>query len=112
MVNLAKAGPAVLVPRPIAMVLDAKAAYRIGALLNIRNGIDVQIIHHVAGIVVDADAWVVYLAHDLRARLTRAGGTTVLLDDDKHAMVTANGAQLFEPVDPDLPITSTRMTKR
>ncbi len=58
-----------------------------GALEDVRDRIDVQVVHHVARIVVDLDIRMADLADDLAAGLTRAGCAAVLLDDDHHAAV-------------------------
>ena len=57
MVDLAEAGPAVLVARGVAVVLDAEGCAPPRAqAAKVGNRVDVQVIHHVAGIVVDLDA--------------------------------------------------------
>ena len=60
MVDLAEAGAAVLVLGEIAVVLDAEAAHFVGAFFECRrSGSTFEVIHHVAGVVVDLDPLVV-----------------------------------------------------
>ena len=58
-VDLAEAGAAVLVLREVAVVLDAEAADLVGAGLDVGERVDVEVVHHVAGVVVDLDVRVV-----------------------------------------------------
>ena len=66
-VDLAEAGTAVLVLGEVAVVLDAEAADLVGTRSDVGDGIDVEVVHHVAGVVVDLDSLVVDLADDLGA---------------------------------------------
>src|SRR5262249_42727986 len=101
MVDLAEAGPAVLVLGHVAVVLDAEAPDLRGTGAEIGDGIDVEIVHHVAGVVVDLDPLIADLADDRGAGGPRARLAAVLLDDEGHAVVAGHRAELLEPLDPE-----------
>ena len=88
------------------MVLDAEAIVPHGAGSEVGNRVDVQVIHHVAGIVVDLDPGVVDLADDLGAGGSRPGLAAVLLDDDRDAMIARHRAKLLEPLDPEFAVAT------
>ena len=94
MVDLAEAGAAVLVLGEVAVVLDAEAADLVGARLDVGDRVDVEVVHHVAGVVVDLDPLVGDLADDRGAGGAGAGLAAVLLDDDRHAVVAGDRAEL------------------
>src|SRR5262249_28247434 len=79
MVDFAETGSAILIPRKVAVILDAEAPKFRGAFLDVGNGIDVEVIHDIAGIVVDLDAVVRNFADDLGAGLAGSGVSAVLL---------------------------------
>ena len=106
MVDLAEAGAAILVLGEVAVVLDAEAADLVGACPDVGDGIDVEVIHHVAGVVVDLDPLVADLADDLGAGGPGAGLAAVLLDDDRHAVVAGHRAELLEALDPELAVAA------
>src|SRR4051812_27200273 len=111
MVDLTEAGPAVLVARGVAMVLDAEAAHFRSTAAQVGNGVDIQVIHHVAGIVVDLDALVIDLANDFGAGGACARLSAVLLHDDGHSVITRHGSKLPEPLDPELAIAPLGMAE-
>ena len=112
MVDLAEAGAAILVLRQVAVVLDAEAAHLVGARSDVRDRIDVEVIHHVAGVVVDLDVVVADLAGDLGAGRAGAGLAAVLLDDDQHAVVAGHRAQFLEALDPELAVAALGVAER
>src|SRR5438874_9635897 len=104
MIDLAEAGPAVFILRKIAMVFDAKAADFGGACLDVSERIDVQIIHHVARVVIHFHSFVGYLADDFGTGGASARLAAVLFDDDHHAMIAGNRPELLESLHPELPV--------
>ncbi len=106
MIDLPKARAAILVPGEIAMVLDAKATHFLGACPNVGNRIDVEVIHHIACVVVDFDPLVADLADDGGARGPRAGFAAVLFDDDRHTVVACHRAELLESLDPEFAVAA------
>src|SRR5262249_48103470 len=83
-IDLTEAGSAVLVLGKMAMVLDAKAADFTGALREIgQDGrrFKMEVIHDVAGVIVDLHSLVGHVADDLQ-RLDPAGGQAAVLFDD------------------------------
>src|SRR5271157_5049607 len=105
-VDLAEARATILVTRGVAVVLDAEGSYLLDTGSKVGNRVDVQVVHHVAGIVVDLDPGVVNLAHNVRARGSRPGLTAVLLDDDRDATIARHGSKLLEPLDPEFAVAS------
>src|SRR5262249_53009903 len=83
-----------------------------GTTAEIWNRIDVEIIHHVAGIVVDLDPLVIDFADDLGAGGTCARFAAVLLDDDRHAMVACHGTELLESFDPQPAVAAFGVAER
>ena len=67
MANLAPTGATVAVFRPVTVIFHTKAVHHVGPFSDVQDGIDVQVIHHVAGIVVHLDAGVIYRAQWGRA---------------------------------------------
>src|SRR5438105_448092 len=100
MVDLAQPWTAVLVLGEEAVVLDAEAPDLLGTLLDVGDRVHAEIVHYVAGVVVDLDALVSDLADDLGTGGAGAGLAAMLLDDDAHALVASDGAQLLEALDP------------
>src|SRR5205807_4698751 len=101
--------------REVAVVLDAEAAHLVGAGLQILDdlrGANAQVVHDVAGVVVDAHAVVVHLARDAGARRPGAGLAAVLLDDKKHAVLARQRAELAEALGPELAVAAARVPER
>ena len=61
MIDLAEAGAAVFVLRPVAVVLDSECADVAPALLNVRDGVVVLVVQDIAGVVTHFDALVAHL---------------------------------------------------
>ncbi len=111
MVDLAEAGAAVLVLRPVAMILHAEAADLASTLADVGDRIEVQIVHHVPGVVVDVYAGVVHFANDLGAGFAGSGRAAVLFDDDQHSVVASDRAEGFESLDPHRAVATLRMSE-
>jgi hypothetical protein len=99
-VDLAKTGAAILIQRPIAMILHAKAVNHICALPDVRNWVNIQIVHHIAGVIVHFDPFIIHFPHDLRTRFAGSGRTTMLLDHQQDSVIARDWAELLEPLDP------------
>jgi hypothetical protein len=112
MVDLAQARTAVFVLGPIAVIFDTEAAHHVGAFLDVRNRIDVQIVHHVAGIVVDHDMRMAYFADDLGTRFARARRAAVLLDHQDHPVILSDRAEPLEPFDPHRSVAALGVSER
>ncbi len=108
-VDLAQAGTAILILRKHPMVLDAEAAHRAGTLGQVRQRIDLVVIHHVTGVVADLDAVVVHLADNLGQGGPGAGVAAVLLDRDQHAVIPRDRPQFLEIAHPHLAIVAPRV---
>ncbi|MEZ5361761.1 MAG: hypothetical protein R2748_05285 [Bryobacterales bacterium] len=102
MVNLAEAWAAVLVDGPIAMILDAEAANFVRAGLDVGNRVVPLVVHHVPGVIADLDALVGDLVNDTKTVQAGGGVAAMLLDENGHAVVARDGAELLEVLDPDL----------
>ena len=112
MVDLAEPGAAILVLGEIAVVLDAETPDVRGAGAKVRDRVNVQVVHHVAGVVIDLDPFVVHLADDRGAGGAGAGLAAVLLDHDRHTVVPRHRPELLEPLDPELAVAAPGMTER
>src|SRR5690242_16244646 len=100
MIDLTEPGSTILIPWEQAVILDAKASNLVGTLANVGQGVDLVIVHNVAGVVADFDALVVNVPDNLHQGCSRAGVTAVLLDDDRYAVIPGDRSQLLEVVDP------------
>src|SRR5207247_10827173 len=76
----------------------------------VRDGIDIQIIHDIAGVVIYLDSFIGHLTDDLSAGRSGSGVATVLLDNDQHSMITSPRPQLLKALHPELAVTSFSMT--
>src|SRR5258708_5739900 len=112
MVDLAETRSAVFVPRHVAVVLDAKAAHLVRAGAQIGDGVQVEIVHHIAGVEIHLDSIVGHLADDLRAGLASAGLASVLLDDNQHAEVASHRPKLPKSFDPECAVAAFGVAKR
>ncbi len=112
MVDFAEAGAAVLVFRPVAMVLDREGPDVVHAGLDVGDGVVALVVEDVAGVVAHPHAFVADLADDLCA--VGAGGrvAAVLLDDDGDAGVTGDGADGPQACDDALVLAGSRPSER
>src|SRR5262245_53878898 len=101
-VDFSQAGSTIALFRKAAVVLDAKTADLVRTLLDVREGIEVQVIHHVAGVVIDLDALVGHFAGDGGTGGSGAGVAAVLFDNEEHAVLPGDRPQFLETLDPDL----------
>src|SRR4029077_19042105 len=67
---------------------------------DVGQGIDAQVIHDVAGVVVDLDSLIGYFADDLGPGGAGAGFAAVLLHDNADIVITGDGTQFLEALDP------------
>src|SRR5262249_4450208 len=96
----------ILVSGEQTVVLDAEAAHRVGTFADVRQGVDLVVVHHVACVVADLDPVVVHRADDLGQGRARAGVAAVLFDDDKHSVVPRHRSDLLEVPGPNLGIVA------
>ena len=82
MVDFAESGPTVFILGKVTVVFDAEASNLTDALANVRDGIHIQVIHHVASIVIHPDTVVAYFTNDFGALFTCSSLTAVLFNYD------------------------------
>ena len=103
MIDFAETGAAVLMRLgKEAVILDAKAAdfARAGPQIFKRVDLAVEIIHDIAGIVVDLDVGMIDFAGDTGAGGSSAGFAAVLFDDKQYVVIATKGGELLEAFDP------------
>ena len=111
MVDLAEPRSAVLIFRPVSMIFHAEAVNDVGTFLNVRNWIDVVVVHDVSCVVVDSHACVVNFTNDLGTRFACTCRSTMLLHHDQHSVVPSDRSELLESFDPEFTTTTFRMSE-
>ena len=106
MIDLAQAGATILILGEVPVVLDAKAAHLIGTLFDVRDRIDVQVIHDVAAVIIDLDVGVSHFAGNLGTGHSGPGLAAVLLDDEQHMEILGYRSEFAEAFDPQLTIAA------
>src|SRR5437764_10648415 len=99
MIDRAQPRAAILILRRPTMILDRKSANLAPAGPNIRERIEVFVIHDVAGIVADLETFVADFVHNTRATLSRCRVPPVLLDYYRDAVAPRHRRHFLQIAD-------------
>lgn len=110
-IDFTEPGPAILILWEIPMIFDAETPDFFGARLNVRDWIQVQVVHDVSGVIVDFHAFIRNFTDNISARSAGSGIAAMLFDDQQNTVITGDRSQFPKSFDPYRTTAAFRMAE-